>query len=471
MRIKRFEAKTMLEALRQVKDELGEDAVILSARSLKRGRGVFGQLKQTGVEVTAAAERPKSENIGLGSPDIDRALTAGEGVRTVTSAYRENGSPTTGSGRAESCLPRTASRRAADEITDNEIYRRLLSQDVEEEYAWKITSELLSGHGPERLLSDESYFRSLARAFENVGIAGSVNYPLGENRKLVALMGPSGVGKTATAAKLAAFFTLRLHKKVALVSLDRYRVAAADQLGIYAEIIRVPFATASGRKELRQVVRRFRECDLVLIDTPAISPAEPRTITELEQCLECVKPDEVHLLVSAAARERDVVHLFRRVQHVRLNRLTFTKVDEAASSGGILNVIMKLQLPVGYLSNGQEVPESLRPADTRGLVEMIFGSGFRRNALEIEGVFKKRQKQQIATAETHYVANLNTDVYHVKDCKSMALIKEDNIVVFRQRQEAEAMNFKPCRVCCRQRLAAKLTPVAARMRSAAGGLR
>jgi flagellar biosynthesis protein FlhF len=207
---------------------------------------------------------------------------------------------------------------------------------------------------------------------DEIPVAGAIDATPGR-RRLVALVGPTGVGKTTTIAKLAANFRLKQQLRVGLITVDTYRIAAVEQLRTYADIIDLPMHVVSTPREMRQAVERTAELDLVLIDTAGRSPRDDVKIRELRAFLVEAAADEVHLVLSATASSRALLQTAERFAAVGPNRLLLTKTDEAPGLGTTLPVLRRGELPLSYLTHGQNVPEDIAPADHRGVAEMIVG--------------------------------------------------------------------------------------------------
>ncbi|MCH5374636.1 MAG: hypothetical protein JJ992_11720, partial [Planctomycetes bacterium] len=193
----------------------------------------------------------------------------------------------------------------------------------------------------------------------------------GARPHVVALIGPTGVGKTTTIAKLAADFRLRKQRRVGLITVDTYRIAAVEQLRTYAEIIDLPMEVVSTPREMRLAVDRLSGLDLILIDTAGRSPRDEVRIQELKSLLVEAQADEVHLVLSSAAGTASLISATAQFRQVGVTALLLTKLDEAAAPGGILSLLRNSRLPLSYLTNGQNVPDDIQAAGSRELAEMI----------------------------------------------------------------------------------------------------
>jgi flagellar biosynthesis protein FlhF len=191
--------------------------------------------------------------------------------------------------------------------------------------------------------------------------------------RIVALVGPTGVGKTTTIAKLAAHYTVGRKAKIALVTIDTFRVGAVEQLKTYSRIMGVPLEVASTPKELEKALAAHTDKDLVLIDTVGRSPKDTETIEGLRAMLDSSFTIETHLCVAATTRERELRGIVESFGALPINRLLFTKLDESSSFGSIVNLQIENKLPLSYFTRGQRVPEDIEPASGKKVAELIFG--------------------------------------------------------------------------------------------------
>ncbi|MHC1698322.1 MAG: flagellar biosynthesis protein FlhF [Geobacteraceae bacterium] len=191
--------------------------------------------------------------------------------------------------------------------------------------------------------------------------------------KIVALVGPTGVGKTTTIAKLAALFTIGRKAKIALVTIDTFRVGAVEQLKTYSRIMGVPLEVASTPKELEKALAAHTDKDLILIDTVGRSPNDKDTIEGLRSMLDSSFTIETHLCIAATTRERELRGIVASFGALSISRLLFTKLDESSSFGSIVNLQLENKLPLSYFTRGQRVPEDIEPASSKKVAELIFG--------------------------------------------------------------------------------------------------
>ncbi len=378
MRVRRFVAPTIPEALSQVKAALGHDAIILQAQRRRR-RGLLGLFGRAEVEVIAAsaADPLPLAKVPGGTANEPAPVGRSEG-------HRSRGAPTPLAGPRRSQGPvatvpvrPTAPARPLTLPVDwppvvEGWYRRLLAQEVEASLARQLLSEVLretDGRTEPQTLHTALY-QQMTASLPAVAEPESPERP-----RLVALVGPTGVGKTTTIAKLAARQALFAGQRVALVTLDTYRIAAAEQLRTYAEIMGLPVSVCFSSDELRAAVAREQGADLILIDTAGRSQRNTEQMRELQESLAALPGLEVHLVVSATTRFNDLMEILERFRPIGYDALVVTKLDETSTYGLLYNAARLSGRPVAYLSTGQNVPDDLEVAQPSRLVELILGGG------------------------------------------------------------------------------------------------
>jgi flagellar biosynthesis protein FlhF len=361
---KTYRADTMKEALAQVRRDLGGRAVIVGTREVRKRR-VFGLGTRELIEVTART----GDSFEL-SPKLS------PGAETTGALHAEVGEQLS---RLHAMVEKLSRQGRLDHLLPDlpgelvPTYSALLEADVPEVLARRLGRHVAEHLEPEAVRRLEAVRDALREAVESsLPIAPPIPAVRG-TRRLVALVGPTGVGKTTTVAKLAANFKLVHGLQPGLVTVDTYRIAAVEQLRTYAEIIDLPLAVATAPNEMRQAIDKLGNVDLVLIDTAGRSPRDEVKIRELAEFLAEARPDEVHLVLSAVAGERSLRAAVERFAIARADRLILTKLDEADGLGGVLAVIGQADRPVSYLTTGQAVPDDIEPADRRRLARLILG--------------------------------------------------------------------------------------------------
>ena len=281
-------------------------------------------------------------------------------------------------GELQRMLRRLLSRKADDTLSDlpaelREIQLHLLGQDVPAETATELIGQLklaLTG----RQLCDRRLLR--ARTHDLIceripTVPNAVGRTSTDRPRVIALIGPTGVGKTTTVAKLAAAYKLQEKMRVGLITIDTYRIAAVDQLRTYAEIIKVPLQAVLSAGQLYKTIRRMRDLDVVLIDTAGRSQNNQMRLSELRGFLVAASADEIHLAISATSNRACAKATVKRFGPLGANRILLTKVDEAATFGVVLDVVSAGNLGLSYVTTGQNVPDDIAPADARILADWI----------------------------------------------------------------------------------------------------
>src|SRR5436190_7611505 len=403
MNLQTFRATTMAEALTQVKSHMGSDAVILHTRTFHT-RYFLGLRRREMVEITAgkglnlpdrhSRRQIPSRQQNASGPAAYRAASnqttqliaprnAVEGSRVFMETPAASSAAILGVSQELSALKTMVKDlvqqtrvQQAPQVPEEmfEYYTQLISQSVAEELASEIVKNVQRNSRPENLLQPEYVRERIAEQLEKViPTAGPITRTKLTGPHIVALVGPTGVGKTTTLAKLAANLKLREKHKVGLITLDTYRIAAIDQLKKYADILGSPLKVVNSGEELREAVKGMSECDFILIDTAGRSPNDTLKINELKNLLATVEPDEVHLVLSSTSSESCIELAATRFAEVRVDKVIFTKVDEAAHVGVVFNVVRKLNKNLSYITTGQDVPDDIEVGRGCRLAQLILG--------------------------------------------------------------------------------------------------
>lgn len=373
MNVKQYQAASMYEAVQKIKRELGSDAVILHAKQVRQRR--FG-LFPTGAtwEVTAAVDH----DAGRPTPPRSTALAQPKqplSATPPTSDWREIVSTLAELQWEVRKLSRQGQLTRVASFSPNlrSLYLRLREQEVDDDLACEIVSEINDQLSPQAVSNYELVAESASRKLQQV-IRCSGPLRLSHNQpQTVFVIGPTGVGKTTTIAKLAANFALIDRRSVLLVTIDTYRIAALPQLKTYAEIMGVPMAVAYTVAELRNVVEENQDKELILIDTPGRGQRNERQIGELKACVDAISNKRVYLAISAATRYRELVDVVDRFGVIEFDSLVVTKLDEAVVYGPILNLLAKVKKPLSYVTTGQCVPEDIEEASPSRMADLLLG--------------------------------------------------------------------------------------------------
>ena len=417
MHVRVFEAKDMTTGLKMVKEALGPEALILSTRTVRSGR--LGVLGKPMLEITAAIDTrwPEAGDRLAGDRRTRPLAPAGEEERDVCDSARRPRPPVQEPvARPPRQQPAREAAREADpplpgcdlhgELAElramvHGLSSRLPAADpatllhrpyVEPEFTAAPTDPAVSylvGFGLSRETAqvvarftrdtiaragslsgadlNGIFQAAIARLFTTAELLPT---PAGRQQR-ISLIGPTGVGKTTTLAKIAARALSRHNLRVGLVTIDTYRVAAVEQLKVYAEIMRVPLEVVLTPEAFQRALERFADRDLVLVDTAGRSPRNQADLDELAAFLRPELGLENHLLLPATAREQELETIIRRFAILPAHRFVFSKIDECGQLGVLLNVHYNHDTPISCLTNGQRVPEDLltpTPADIGALI-------------------------------------------------------------------------------------------------------
>ncbi len=252
-----------------------------------------------------------------------------------------------------------------------QIYSELIDSGVDHETARAFVIHLKEQATAEQLEDYQEAKKLLTSLVEStIKVSGPIETHSGK-RKIVALVGATGVGKTTTLAKLAGNFRLRSKIKVGLVTVDTYRVAAVDQLRTYAEIIDLPMKVVKSPSEMRQAIDDFTGLDLILIDTAGRSPRDELQIQELKSILAEARVDEVHLVMSMTSSIQTLKATIQKFAPANPTSLIMTKLDEAGGMGPLLSLMHQVSLPISYLTMGQDVPDDIEPGQPARIARLI----------------------------------------------------------------------------------------------------
>jgi flagellar biosynthesis protein FlhF len=387
MDIKTFRAKTMRDALELVRRELGPSASVLHTRELNSGlvrRFVLG--RQYEVAASTAVNVPSRMPEALAYAQSQAPRDASYDVQPAhldldyRSRYRDDfrqqvaGQLDELHAMVEKLCQRTGSTQMHDLPTSLfEAFTDLIEAEVDEAIARKWIDELRAD-GNSRDLADSRFVKARIGELFNDEIKVTGPIAVDANRcRVVALVGPTGVGKTTTIAKLAANYRLREKRRVGLITVDTYRVAAVEQLRTYADIIDLPMEVVATPREMREAVARMSHLDLVLMDTAGRSPRDEVKIQELKSMLAEAEPDEVQLVLSSTAGAKSLVATAERFADVGTTALLLTKLDEASSLGHLVSLVRHCRLPMSYLTDGQNVPDDIQVAERGRVANMLLG--------------------------------------------------------------------------------------------------
>lgn len=393
MLMKKFQAPSEQEALQLAKQELGKDVIITHIKSVKP-RGLYRLFKKPMVEITAAvdeeqvyekknyqqiAEELKKSSYGLWQPKeestpsaieqkldslqnmLEKQLKEQQFKEQVTTAVEKEEPVEEEQTKAMTCVQM--------------IYNQLIANEVEEAYANKVIAEIEQSLKPDATVDNilSSIYQKLVL---KLGQTKELEFEEGKT-KYVFFIGPTGVGKTTTIAKLASSLKLGKKAKVALFTADTYRIAAVDQLRSYATILNLPLRVIYSVDEIQDAIEQFQGYDIIMIDTAGRSHKNREQRDDIEKLLLSVPEEqrEVYLVLSATAKYKDLVKITETYSSISNYNLIFTKLDETGGIGNIFNVKMLTDAPLSYTTFGQNVPSDISRINPQAIAKQLLGGG------------------------------------------------------------------------------------------------
>ncbi len=408
MNIKTFKGKTEEEAMELAKKELGEHAVKMASRKVEP-KGFFAKLFSQPVwEVTAAVDEPDVYERTIprksaAETQDPRYMPTQTKPREQQDLLFEENKTDHGANVIEQKLDnlkklfeeqirdqnqgKTAEEikekgeSAEDEVPDKNIaflrliFRQLLENEVEEQYANQIITEIEAS-----LKKETDVSKILANIYQKIvlklGHTKTLEVVNGKT-KYIFFIGPTGVGKTTTIAKLAYSLMEQKKAKVALLAADTYRIAAVDQLRTYADIMNIPLFVIYSEAELAEYKDELEKYDVVLVDTAGRSHRNKEQRDDIERLIRSVPATarETYLVLSATTKYRDLVKITEAYSEIAEYRLIFTKLDETGTIGNIFNIKMLTGAPLSYATNGQNVPDDISRMDPQNIARQLLGGG------------------------------------------------------------------------------------------------
>jgi flagellar biosynthesis protein FlhF len=254
-----------------------------------------------------------------------------------------------------------------------DVHARLLDQEVDPDLAERLVNAVREELSPRALEDRRTVADCLRRHMLHlIPRPEPIDIPAGLPISLF-LVGPTGVGKTTTIAKLAARFALLEGQRVALITVDTFRIAAAEQLRVYADIIGLPLEVAYTTGELAAAIHRHRDKDIILIDTPGRSQRNVGHLNDLHAYLQAAPARLVYLTIDACTRYADMLDVAKRFSPGQLDGLIVTKIDETAQYGALLNLVEHTRRPLTYLTTGQEVPDDIEEVTAHRVADLVLG--------------------------------------------------------------------------------------------------
>jgi len=399
--IKKFQANTENEAIMLAKEELGKDAIVMNIKTISP-KGIYKLFRKSTVEITAALDESamstneKKQMIAekktyKSNPNIiyeNNELVASRSDSTQNNSDSQSDISAIEvklnnlQNLLEKQLNEKRNEEAQEEKTEEDdksitflklIYNQLIRNEVEEKYVNQIISEVEG-----KFKKDATLDNILASIYQKIIL--KLGQPqiieLEENKtKFIIFIGPTGVGKTTTIAKIASNLKLSKKAKVAMLTSDTYRIAAVEQLRTYANILGIPMKVVYNDDEIKEAMETFSDYDVVLIDTAGRSHKSIEQRDDIERLINSINEDvrETYLVLSATTKYKDLVNITESYSEITNYRLIFTKLDETSSVGNIMNIRMLTNAELSYITWGQNVPDDISKIDPQDTAKQLLG--------------------------------------------------------------------------------------------------
>ena len=379
MVIKKYLVKDMNEALTRIRYEMGKDAIIISQRKVRKP-GFSGFFKPKMVEVTAALENNKIDKNSKykKNDDIDINESINSIKKLMKDKTKELNKSSDNKKEEITINPASIDDNIKDEVKEiKDLLNKVIKNTAKEKEEDEVVSYLRDIDVEEALVEDllRKEYDSLDKFKEDFKelIKEDVKISTEGLYGKVVLVGPTGVGKTTTIAKLAGRLALIDKKKVGLITIDTYRIGAVDQLRTYAEIMNIPFKVVITLKEMESAVDDLKDCDIILIDTTGRSSKNTMQISELRAFTQKIVPDCTMLVISGTTKNRDIDTILNGYSELNYEKLIITKLDETSTYGSIYNISKKSSKPIAYITTGQNVPDDIKSPSFEEIEKLILG--------------------------------------------------------------------------------------------------
>lgn len=401
MIIKKYTASSEREAILLAQNELGKDAIVMNVKTMAP-KGIYRLFRKTVVEVTAAIDENKKSSESSFSKEIAKATTVVE-PSDINRGFFTNNVPYSGTleynKEEESAIEKKLNNLQnliEQQIKEKEVASTsLMKEEIEEnnknlEYLRLIYNKLIENEVDEKyanqIISDFDTKSKKEVQLDNIlsGIYQKIVLKLGQQKvieltegktKFVFFIGPTGVGKTTTIAKIASHFQLVKKNKVGLITADTYRVAAVEQLRTYANILGIPLKVIYTMDEMKEAEDYFAGYDVVLIDTAGRSHKNEQQKDDINQLIETIPEDsrDVYLVLSATTKYKDLIKITECYHEITDYGLVFTKLDETSCVGNIYNIKLLTDAPLSYVTYGQNVPDDITQINPQDIAKQILG--------------------------------------------------------------------------------------------------
>lgn len=379
MIIKKYTVNNMNEALTRIRYELGKDAIIVSQRRIKKG-GFLGLFSKKMIEVTAAIDNNKSnskESMEEGIEAVKRLMKnkvsehknkyneeteSPKLIKAQDSPSKDNEELVKEVQEMRNMLKDMMNSSLAVNTPKSELHMKLESSDVDS----KIISEIV------KMVNEVSDDRTEEEKLKEI-VNNMIKVSQNKEENVIVLVGPTGVGKTTTIAKLAGRLSLIENKKVGLITIDTYRIGAVEQLKTYADIMNIPFNVVFTIKDMQSALESMSDCDVILVDTTGRSSKNTMQISELRAFIDKVKTENIHLVISCTTKNKDIDVIVNGYKSLNYNNIIITKLDETSTYGSILNIVESAKKPISFITTGQNVPDDIKLLTAEEITKLILG--------------------------------------------------------------------------------------------------
>jgi flagellar biosynthesis protein FlhF len=354
MQVKTFKAPTMDKALAMVKKELGADAIILSSRRTNSSSGESGFEISAALDQQAAAPTPAAPVRECGSAEMQSDIQEIKSFLSLLISSKDK-------------------LRLDMEQPVAELYHSLLVRGFDEKQIYLLLNRAASALDVDSLQKRQIFDAFCRQFLSKISLAKPFQNLAGANGSgsIFTFVGPTGVGKTTTLAKLAAYLKIKRDAAVGIISLDTYRIGAVDQLQTYANILDVPFCVAQSKLEFAGLLEEFRHCDAILVDTTGRNFLDRAHVDHLRSFFDTDHKYNNFLVLSATAKDEDLRQTILHFREMDINSLIFTKLDETIHHGCMLNQLLRFDYPLSYMGTGQRVPEDIEPATQKRILSFL----------------------------------------------------------------------------------------------------
>jgi flagellar biosynthesis protein FlhF len=394
MIIKKYTGKTQEEAFEAAKKEMGQATVLLSSKSIKR-KGFFSSLRSRLIEVTVALEeeserKPIQKRTFIPNPPQAPALNT-ERIEDnkkiedridhlqnlLLQKIGEQDTPKEAQKDKEATDKDSISEKPPELLRFTKLlYNTMLDNEVDEKYANQILDEIDKLSKP-NMPFDYTLANTYQKMILKFGKTATIT-PAQAGPKVVVFLGPTGVGKTTTIAKISGRIAVNGTKKVALLTADTYRIAAAEQLRTYANILEVPFRVIYTEEEFIEAISDFKTFDYIFLDTAGHSHQNQEHVEKLRKMVECLDTfaqKQVFLVLSATTKYKDLQRIADMYREITEYQLIFTKLDETSALGNLLNLKLYTDAQIAYVTYGQNVPDDIEAFNPQKTVKHLLGGG------------------------------------------------------------------------------------------------